>query len=523
MAENSGFFDAHLVGGEYDRVYLAESFAKYFASFIGNGIFGGQSNELMVQQKTTADMSVKVLAGKAWINGYWYENEDEISLSIDIADGVLNRIDLIVLRWDNVERVIRLAVKKGVPATNASAPQLQRDADYYELLLAKVYVKAGATNIIQANITDTRLDLSSCGLVQGVVQQFDTTEFGKQIDSFIEEFEISNTEKMNNVLEKLIKIAEENDVASLVLDIENIEKENDLLAQTLGYTKKNLLPYPYNIYPGMISLRNGVEWFDNGDGTITALGTANENNSYYTLYEGEFPEWMKPGKYLLSAGSQHSSSCYVFFVKIKKGTTSEYSGRIKSLDNTEIVITEQDIQEYNILISAFVEAGKTVSRVKLEPMLRLAENSDSTWAPFRYSVDELYHEDETEKGCFYRFNNATKVKEWINAPNKPGVEYCLTERWNGKPVYQKTFYIASLPVNSAMSIGSNTEWDKVVSVNGYAHDADDLTYYPFPIILHSQTTPIAVISRVESDGYIVITTNGDASYFKAYITIKYIK
>ena len=31
MAEQSGFFDAHLVNGEYDRVYLVEHFAKYFS------------------------------------------------------------------------------------------------------------------------------------------------------------------------------------------------------------------------------------------------------------------------------------------------------------------------------------------------------------------------------------------------------------------------------------------------------------------------------------------------------------
>ena len=223
MSEQSGFFDAHLVNGEYDRVYLAESFAKYFASFIGNGVFGGKSNELMTQQKATADMSVKVLPGQGWINGYWYENSDELSLAIDIADGVLNRIDIVVLRWSNSERVIRLAVKKGTPAVSASAPMLQRDADCYELKLAQIYVKAGATKIIQSDITDTRLNSSECGLVQGVVKQFDTTEFGKQIDSFIEDFEASNTTKMNAVIGRLNAIAAESDLASLILDVETLK------------------------------------------------------------------------------------------------------------------------------------------------------------------------------------------------------------------------------------------------------------------------------------------------------------
>lgn len=188
MAEQSGFFDAHLVNGVYDRTYLADNFAKYFASFIGNGVFGGKSNELMVQQKETADMSVRVLSGQGWINGYWYENSNEVSLAIDVADGVLNRIDLVVLRWDNTQRVIRVAVKKGVPASVPSIPTLQRSADYYELKLAQININAGLTKITQANITDTRLNTEECGLVHAVVDQLDSAELGIQLDAYISEF-----------------------------------------------------------------------------------------------------------------------------------------------------------------------------------------------------------------------------------------------------------------------------------------------------------------------------------------------
>lgn len=188
MAEQSGFFDAHLVDGEYDRVYLAKQFAKYFASFIGNGVFGGKSNELMVREKEIPGMGIRVLSGQAWIDGYWYENDDECNLTIEIADGVLNRIDSIVVRWDNSERVIRLAVKKGVAASNPIAPSVQRDGDYYELKLADISIKAGTTKITQANITDKRLNTNECGLVIGVVQQLDAEEFGIQLETYISEY-----------------------------------------------------------------------------------------------------------------------------------------------------------------------------------------------------------------------------------------------------------------------------------------------------------------------------------------------
>lgn len=517
MAEQSGFFDAHLVNGEYDRVYLANSFAKYFASFIGNGVFGGKSNELMVQQKATADMSVRVLSGQAWINGYWYENDDELSLAIDIADGVLNRIDLIVLRWNNTERVIRLAVKKGTPASNASAPIIQRGADFYELKLAQVYVKAGATKITQADITDTRLNNEVCGFVHGVVDQFDTTEFGKQIDSFIENFEATNTAKMQAIFDRLSAIIDESTVASLVLDVDNVLNEAALATQTLGYTKKNLIPYPYK---HTTNTNLGIKWADNNDGTITIDGTATAD-SYFTLYQGEmFPV----GKYKITSGTGLTETYCVYMERVDKSTGLKVGEAYFSYqEDAAFNVTEYDIEKYDIFVTAYVKSGTTVSNIVLKPMLRRAEINDDTWEPYKLSVAEMIQEDEDDMGCFYRINRRTGRKEWLNPDCKPGWEYPLTERWNMQPVYQMTLYAASLPNNSAMVLETLTDWDRIVSVSGYVLDSDDLTSYPFPVTLHTQVTPIAVISRIGGDGSLVITTNADASRFKAYITIKYTK
>ena len=520
MAEQSGFFDAHLVNGEYDRVYLANSFARYFANFIGNGVFGGKSNELMVEQKTTADMSIKVLSGQGWINGYWYHNNDELSLAIDIADGVLNRIDIVVLRWDNVNRVIRLAIKKGAPASNPAAPSLQRDADYYELKLAQIYVKAGATKITQADITDTRLDTSACGLVQGVIQQFDTTEFGKQIDSFIENFEAENIAKMNAVLAKLNAMADESDMASLALDVLELESkapENALAVQTLGYAKKNMIPYPY---PFGTRASNGINFIDNGDGTVTIDGTASID-VYFTLYRGKA---FAPGDYTISLTNGvygKYSACMRF---VDKETTEAIAGTTHfDYESTPFVITKENAEKYDLFVGILITQGTTVSNVLIKPMVRRAEIDDATWEPYKLSVAEMIQEDESDMGCFYRINRRTGKKEWLNPDNAPGWEYPLVERWNRQPVYQMMLYAASLPNNGILVLQTNAEWDRVVSISGYAIDRDDLTSYPFPVTLHNQVNPIAVISRVESDGSLVITTNGDASYLEAYITIKYTK
>jgi len=168
MAIRSGFFNS--ING--DRKYGAERFAEYFASFIGNGVFPNPSNGLQVMANN--DMTVTVKAGRAWINGYILINDDDYTLTLEPADGVLSRIDRIVVRYDIADREIRLEVKKGTFASSPVAPTLQRDADAYELALADIYISAGTTSITQANITDLRLSTEYCGIVHGVVDQVDT-------------------------------------------------------------------------------------------------------------------------------------------------------------------------------------------------------------------------------------------------------------------------------------------------------------------------------------------------------------
>ena len=116
------------------------------------------------------------------------------------ADGVLNRIDRIVVRWDLTERKISVAVKSSAPATSPVAPALQRDADAYELCLADVLVGAGVTAISQANITDRRLDGSLCGVVAGVVDQIDTDAFNAQLEAWFADYKEMSVDEFNDLV-----------------------------------------------------------------------------------------------------------------------------------------------------------------------------------------------------------------------------------------------------------------------------------------------------------------------------------
>ncbi|MEK4495087.1 hypothetical protein [Ureibacillus sp. FSL W8-0352] len=179
MTIRSGFFNS--VNG--DRRYNAAFFAEYFASFIANGVFPNPATGLQVIEGI--NMTTIVKPGKGWINGYYINNDSDYVLQHDIADGVLKRIDRVVMRLNHQSRQIEIAIKKGTFSSNPAPPALQRDADAYELALADVFINNGATQITQANITDLRLNNELCGIVHGTVDQVDTTTLFNQYQSWI--------------------------------------------------------------------------------------------------------------------------------------------------------------------------------------------------------------------------------------------------------------------------------------------------------------------------------------------------
>ena len=172
-----GFFDS--VDG--DRKYNADDISNYFLKLISNGVFATPSSSMQVL--ASSGMTVKVSQGWGFIKCKWINNDSDFYLTLDESDIILNRADRIVLRLNQETRLIEIAVKKGTPAENAYAPDLQRDEKIWELSLAYVYVWAGQKEITQANISDERGYSHLCGWVTGLIQQIDTTNLFTQYDT----------------------------------------------------------------------------------------------------------------------------------------------------------------------------------------------------------------------------------------------------------------------------------------------------------------------------------------------------
>ena len=236
--EKSSFFNSEIVNGEYDRVYLAEDYANYFSSFIGNGVFPNPYDGLRVVADGDS-MKIKISKGKAWINGYYYENDADLILNINPADGGLDRIDRVVLRLDLIEREITVKIKEGDFSSNPVAKEIERNIDVYELALADIKINHGVISVKNSNINDLRLNKEVCGIVHGVIDQVDTTEIFNTYQNYLNERMNSNEfdEWFNGLKNKLNP--EEDAALNLQLQINEI---NDVIDGELKTAeKKNLI------------------------------------------------------------------------------------------------------------------------------------------------------------------------------------------------------------------------------------------------------------------------------------------
>lgn len=139
---------------------------------IANGGIARSGEYAVVQRGAGANMSVDVAAGGALVGGtesatqgeYFVFNDATVNVVISASDPSNPRIDVVGIQVRDKEYSgsnddARLVVITGTPAGSPSVPALPADF----LSLAHVAVAAGATSIVNANITDKRVRLSALG------------------------------------------------------------------------------------------------------------------------------------------------------------------------------------------------------------------------------------------------------------------------------------------------------------------------------------------------------------------------
>lgn len=170
-------FDSNITGYDsdgypiYDRPADSSLLRGVISQFVSTGIFPTTD---CFKVEASEGMLITVKSGSAVINGVTAMEETTRTLTVQSSDDTYDRIDTVVLRYNNdiSVRSIDLYVLEGTPAATPTPPILTRQTDYYELGLANLYIPVNSAVISDERITDTRTDEERCGYAKGLTQDF---------------------------------------------------------------------------------------------------------------------------------------------------------------------------------------------------------------------------------------------------------------------------------------------------------------------------------------------------------------
>lgn len=244
---------------------------------------------------------------------------------------------------------------------------------------------------------------------------------------------------------------------------------------------KNFIPYPYF---ETTKTQSDITFTDLGDGRIKVNGTSTNIVSFELLSE---PIKLDANKRYTITGSPQGSAGSTNYAILAKGLKPD--GTISNLWVGEDGLTFSGYEEITVqdglLFRIRIAKGVTVNNLIFEPMLRLAEDSDATWEPYKESVvtlsqpieldgyenvkDEIINENgifkvvrkrgkhrltSAEKGTFgyvstegeRRFHLKTSGDDWISSESNALGELCTHAIFNNQTNVGNHGYFYLTPV-----------------------------------------------------------------------------
>lgn len=230
MALNYGIFESEFVGLDsnnvpmYDRAVDETFLELYCGGFFTDGIAVFVENCFQViselNNQITINPGIALLEGKM---AY-----DLLSDTIGLPDSptTYSRYDRVVLRRDNVARLISIEFISGAENAAPVEPDLTRTENVYELSLATI-LRSPSDTVTQANITDDRLNTSLCGVIAPKTNVLNTEALFAQFTAVFNEWfngtrEILTTDVAGSLLAKIE--ANTTDIVVHTTAISNLKK-----------------------------------------------------------------------------------------------------------------------------------------------------------------------------------------------------------------------------------------------------------------------------------------------------------
>lgn len=364
-------FDSHVTFESdgtpvYDRAITSAPLRKLIAKLLTDGILPNPSTNLQVE--AGSGMNVVVNPGFAICAGGLKLEENQRTLAIQAADSNYDRIDTVVLRWNDndSERICDLYIVEGIPAASPLRPELTRTESIWELGLADLFVNKNSSAISNQRITDTRYETARCGIISAI-SEFDTTTLYQQVQADLAGFKAS---------EQADFITWFNDIKGQLSEdaAGNLQKQIGTLESLKTEVKNNLvnaLNWVVDKMSGVIAKLGSADISKIGDGTVTGAIVNNKeaiedvSQSLTNLGATELLGYVESGKAKTEIIKDYKSFKFIFaflwntasnsiygavmvptafinkntpfYVNFYDGSQA-YQGTVNFLSNTQVVI-----------------------------------------------------------------------------------------------------------------------------------------------------------------------------------------
>lgn len=198
-------------------VYIGAEWVMKWLHGRTSGVFGADGN--LATSVVAGSMSVQISDGVGWMSNdnadgvvFWNDEESsngkKLTLTVDAADGALDRIDRVVVTWETTNYVAlpTISILKGTASSSPSVPALINNSTQRQISLSRIKIPAGTVSLTSAMITDERLDPSVCGIVTERIK-VDTSTMQSQFEALLRSIqdELSSLESGTAVeLKKLL-------------------------------------------------------------------------------------------------------------------------------------------------------------------------------------------------------------------------------------------------------------------------------------------------------------------------------
>ena len=178
MTFSYGFYNS--VDG--DRMYNAEQFSDFFNGIVNDGVFQSVGTAFTA---TASGLGLVLGAGRAWFNGTWSLNDDELFIEALPSSTLNHRVDSLVLTVDPriSNRENRLEWVEGTPSASPVAPTLAPPVGVFQYTILDLRRNRDATTVTQANIT-SRVGSSLCPFATfalQTVEQFNNLTYKRSL------------------------------------------------------------------------------------------------------------------------------------------------------------------------------------------------------------------------------------------------------------------------------------------------------------------------------------------------------